>query len=255
MAETIAINITEPVVTVTLGATPTVTVSNTVVNTVSVSQQGARGLSAYQVAVLEGYGGTESEWIDSLHPQWGGIAGDLEDQTDLVAALALKLDDSQATATGLSILGAANAAAATALLSTFGTTTKGLVPSPTTLTGKFLKDDGTWAMPTDAAATWGSISGTLSGQTHLQSPLDAKIPSTERGAASGVASLGSDSKIPTSQLPALAITDVFVVASQVAQLALTAEEGDGAVRSDLNKSYIHNGGTAGSMADWQELLT
>lgn len=36
------------------------------------------------------------------------------------------------------------AAQATALLSTFTTTTKGLVPSPTTSSGKFLKDDGTW---------------------------------------------------------------------------------------------------------------
>lgn len=34
---------------------------------------------------------------------------------------------------------------ATALLDTFSTTLKGLVPAPATATGKFLKDDGTWA--------------------------------------------------------------------------------------------------------------
>lgn len=34
---------------------------------------------------------------------------------------------------------------ATALLDTFTTSAKGLVPSPTTSAGKFLKDDGTWA--------------------------------------------------------------------------------------------------------------
>ena len=64
-----------------------------------------------------------------------------------------------------------------------------------------------------------------------------------------------EGKVPSDQLPAIAITEVFVVASQVAQLALTAQEGDVAVRTDISKSYIHNGGTAGTMADWTELLT
>lgn len=75
------------------------------------------------------------------------------------------------------------------------------------------------------------------------------------GASNGIASLDASGKVPTAQLPAIALTDVYVVNSQAAQLALTAEEGDVAVRTDLNKSYIHNGGTAGTMADWQELLT
>lgn len=77
----------------------------------------------------------------------------------------------------------------------------------------------------------------------------------QKAAANGLASLGGDGKVPTSQLPAIAFTDVFVVASEVAQLALVAEEGDVAVRTDLNTSFIHNGGTAGDMTDWQELLT
>lgn len=55
--------------------------------------------------------------------------------------------------------------------------------------------------------------------------------------------------------PPLLITKTSVVASQAAQLALVAQEGDVAVRTDLNKSYIHNGGVAGTMADWTELLT
>jgi hypothetical protein len=75
------------------------------------------------------------------------------------------------------------------------------------------------------------------------------------GAANGVAALGTDGKVPTSQLPAIALTDVFVVSSESDQLALTAQEGDVAVRTDENKSYIHNGGNAGDMTDWQELLT
>lgn len=84
--------------------------------------------------------------------------------------------------------------------------------------------------------------------------IAAKIASTEKGAANGVASLDSGGKVPSSQLPALALVNVSVVASQAAQLALTAEEGDFAIRTDQSKTYIHNGGTAGSMADWSEVL-
>lgn len=123
------------------------------------------------------------------------------------------------------------------------------------------------------SSTWGSITGTLADQTDLQDALDAKADAAHTHTASqvtdfntaadariaaaagvSIASL-SGGKIPTSQLPALALTDVFTVASQAAQLALTAEEGDVAIRTDLNISYIHNGGTAGTMADWSELIT
>jgi hypothetical protein len=53
----------------------------------------------------------------------------------------------------------------------------------------------------------------------------------------------------------IALTTVQVAANQTAQLALTAEEGDVAVRSDEKKSYMHNGGSAGTMNDWTELQT
>lgn len=79
--------------------------------------------------------------------------------------------------------------------------------------------------------------------------------SANKGQPNGYPSLGSDGKIPSSELPAIALTDVFVVNSQAAQLALVAEEGDVAVRTDLPKTYIHNGGTSGTMSDWQEMLT
>ena len=62
-------------------------------------------------------------------------------------------------------------------------------------------------------------------------------------------------KLSTSILPALAITSSYVVASQVAQLALSAQEGDIAIRTDESKTYIHNGGSAGTMADWTLLAT
>ena len=62
-------------------------------------------------------------------------------------------------------------------------------------------------------------------------------------------------KINPSQLPAIAVTDTFVVANQPAMLALTAETGDVAVRTDQNKSYILKGINPSILSDWQELLT
>ena len=85
--------------------------------------------------------------------------------------------------------------------------------------------------------------------------LNLKENSANKGAASGYASLGSDSKVPTAQLPALAITDTFVVSSQSAQTGLTAEVGDICIRTDQNKSYILKTSPASTFANWSELLT
>lgn len=79
--------------------------------------------------------------------------------------------------------------------------------------------------------------------------------SADKGVANGYASLGADAKIPASQLPAIAITDTFVVGSEAAMLALTAETGDVAVRTDESKSYILKGVDPSVLADWEELLS
>ncbi len=50
--------------------------------------------------------------------------------------------------------------------------------------------------------------------------IDSKI-----GAVSGIASLDSSGKVPSSQLPDVAISHTFVVASQAAMLALAADTG------------------------------
>lgn len=67
--------------------------------------------------------------------------------------------------------------------------------------------------------------------------------------------MGPDGKLDTSILPAIAITDTFVVNTQATMLALTAQVGDVAVRSDLNKSFILKTEPATAVANWQELLT
>jgi hypothetical protein len=67
--------------------------------------------------------------------------------------------------------------------------------------------------------------------------------------------LDGTGKLSSSTLPAIAITDTSVVSSEVSMLALTAQVGDVAVRSDLNKSFILKGSDPTSLSNWQELLT
>lgn len=62
-------------------------------------------------------------------------------------------------------------------------------------------------------------------------------------------------KVPSSQLPAIAITDTFVVASQAAMLALTAETGDVAVRTDISETFILQGTDPSVLGDWVQLET
>ena len=88
----------------------------------------------------------------------------------------------------------------------------------------FLRGDNAWVVPTDTNTTYTAGTGiTLSG--------------TEFSAAS------------------LALTTVQTAANQSAHLALTTQEGDVVVRSDENKSYVRNSGTAGTMADFTLLAT
>ena len=67
--------------------------------------------------------------------------------------------------------------------------------------------------------------------------------------------LGVNGKLADSVVPNIAITDTFVVANETEMLALTAEVGDVAVRTDINKSFILKTAGASTPANWQELLT
>jgi len=85
--------------------------------------------------------------------------------------------------------------------------------------------------------------------------LSSYQPTSEKGQNNGYASLGADGKIPSSQVPAIAITAVYVVASEAAMLALEADTGDVAVRSDINKTFILQGTDPSTLSDWKEMLT
>jgi len=84
---------------------------------------------------------------------------------------------------------------------------------------------------------------------------DARI-TAQKGASSGLCPLDSGSLIPTAYLPALAVSDVFVVASQAAMLALSsAHQGDVAIRTDINQTFILSTNNFGTLADWKQMLS
>ena len=76
------------------------------------------------------------------------------------------------------------------------------------------------------------------------------------GISSGnVPVIGEDGKLDSTIIPAVAITDTFTVDSQAAMLALNAQKGDVAVRTDLNKSFILSNEPASELSNWTELLS
>ena len=76
------------------------------------------------------------------------------------------------------------------------------------------------------------------------------------GTAEGnVPVLGAGGKLSEAVIPAIAITDTFVVDSQAAMLVLEAQQGDVAVRTDVNKTFILKVAPATTLANWVELET
>lgn len=75
--------------------------------------------------------------------------------------------------------------------------------------------------------------------------LSNYIPTSQKAAASGVASLDSSTKVPVAQLPDAVIPHVYVQANNT---VANPQVGDILVRTDLNLSYVYNNG------GWQQLL-
>lgn len=92
--------------------------------------------------------------------------------------------------------------------------------------------------------------------TTVKSALDKTFEKfAEKGKPNGYAGLDKDGKIPAEQLPPITITETYVVNTQAAMLALSAQVGDVAIRTDLSKSFILQNEPASTLANWQELLT
>ena len=80
----------------------------------------------------------------------------------------------------------------------------------------------------------------------------SKNVGTEKGQ---IPVLGENGKISETMLPAIAITDTFTVANESEMLALTAQKGDVAIRTDLSKSFILKTEPASEVGNWAELKT
>lgn len=117
-----------------------------------------------------------------------------------------------------------------------------------------------WAQPLSANLTsLAGIASTAFGRSLLGS-ADAAAAKSNLGLAA-VATSGSASDIttgtlPSSVLPALAINETFVVASQAAMLALTAQRGDIAKRTDLNgQAFVLSTDAPSVLGNWVSLNT
>ena len=89
------------------------------------------------------------------------------------------------------------------------------------------------------------------------SSFNNKIDGSKRAAINGVASLGADGKIPSSQIPAISFSTVDVVADQTAMLALTGKvAGAIVVNTAASKNYVLNNAASPSViGSWTELAT
>lgn len=94
----------------------------------------------------------------------------------------------------------------------------------------------------DGTTAWTALDyagGGGAGGDHPDTDHAGLIPTSEKGAANGVATLGADSKIPSAQIPAIALSEFLgSVASQAAMLALTGQRGDWAVRTDTDPDSV-----------------
>ena len=111
------------------------------------------------------------------------------------------------------------------------------------------------ATPTAAVALGAQKITGLADPTNAQDAVTLNYITNQLGVANGIAPLDGTGKVPIDHLPALAISETFVVNSQSAMLALTAQTGDIAVRTDVNKSFILTATPASTLGNWQELLT
>ena len=91
------------------------------------------------------------------------------------------------------------------------------------------------------ATSWGSIIGTLSNQTDLQTVLNLKENSANKGAVNGYASLDGSGLVPSSQLPSY-VDDVLEYAN-LASFPTTGTTGKIYVALDTNKIYRWSGST------------
>lgn len=121
---------------------------------------------------------------------------------------------------------------------------------------KFQTRLAAYAQPLNSNLT--TLAGVVSGAfgRTLLGTADAAAAKTALGLAT-VATSGSAADLTgvlnTAQLPALAINDTFEASSQTAMLALTAQRGDIALRTDINRGFILAAEGASTLANWKQI--
>lgn len=135
-----------------------------------------------------------------------------------------------------------------------GVSAKSFTEGGTSLANKYL---GKTAKAADADKLDGNDSTYYLNYNNLtDKPTLGTAASKNTGTSSGnIPTLDSNGKLADSVIPAVAITDTYVVATETAMLALSAQKGDIAIRSDLNKSFVLQTTPASTLANWKELLT
>lgn len=108
---------------------------------------------------------------------------------------------------------------------------------------------------TTTTTTWSS--------SKINTQINSSVPTwatlSGKPTLSAVATSGSyadlTGTIPTSALPPLAINEVFTVATQAAMLALSAERGDMAIRTDTGQTFVLAADAPGTLANWKEIVS
>lgn len=132
----------------------------------------------------------------------------------------------------------------------------------------------TWRWDADAAdwkyfAGRGSSTSPVPGTTYLEAvrvadasidaievagTVDGLVAANEKGVADGVAELDSNGTVASSQVPDLAITRTHSVSDEAERLALAVEEGDIAVQTDTETTYIFTGGDPSVSDNWTAIV-
>lgn len=126
--------------------------------------------------------------------------------------------------------------------------------------GVYLKENTPITASTGKSFVTYDTKGLVTGGTAITATDSQLVKGDGSGVNIGTGSgnipvLNGSGKLSDSVIPSIAITDTFVVATEVAMLALTAEVGDVAIRTDLKKSFILQTSPASVLANWQELKT
>lgn len=187
----------------------------------------------------------------------GSSTGDLTGLTTTTkVSLVAAINELKASG-GSAVSGATETIAGIAEIGTTAEHTAGTADNVFTTPLKLQQKLTAWAQPLSANLT--TLAGVVSGAfgRTLLGTADATAAKTALGLAA-VATSGSASDIttgtlPTSVMPPLAINDTFTVANQAAMLALTAQRGDVAVRSDINRNFILAVEGASTLANWVQL--